>query len=251
MQGSASLSRTKSHLLGTVALLLSLGCESGPGTGTPGELGDGTFEYVCVNRGDAKCSSAESIDDFERVYDFRSKTALPRAVAVGATFGVRYAGTVRSEGQVMLVTVSAASRNDEVTPGVFSLSQPVEAAFIATANDGTAVDFVVVTALEAEELSIWQSQREVTSLNLQVGQRALLTVAPRSATGTLLAGALRYQWVTTRPQAVALGRVTSDTLEDEIMNQGDISILGVSEGNAVVRVRSGNLEAAVRVEVTQ
>ena len=150
----------------------------------------------------------------------------------------------------MLVTVIPASRNDEVSPGVFSLAQPVEAAFIATANDGTAVDFVVVTALEAEELSVWHNQREVTSLVLEVDQRALLTVAPRSATGTLLAGALRYQWVTTNPSVVTLGRLTGDTVESEVINQGDVSILGVSEGSAMVRIRSGNLESTVRVEVT-
>jgi|SRR5690606_4534016 len=264
MMGCTSLFRRKSvdqgfgsfgsgsRILGVAALVLCAGCdgEEGPGTGTPGELGDGTFEYQCQNRGDVKCSAADAVDDFELIHDIRSGLDLPRAVAVGATFGVRYAGTVRSGGQVMLVTVTAASRSDEVSPGVFSLAQPVEAAFIATANDGTAVDFAVVTALEAEELSVWHNQREVTSLVLEVDERADLTVAPRSGTGTLLAGALRYQWVTTDPSVVTLGRLSSDAVESEVRNQGDVSILGVNEGSAVVRIRSGNLESTVRVEVT-
>lgn len=234
---------------GIAIFLQAIACGDSPGEGTPGELGDGTFDYRCANSGDLKCSEADEIDEFELGYDLGSSSALPAAVAVGATFGIRYAGSVRDDGDGVLVTVDAVSAADKRGPNVYAIEQPAEAAFVASDNEGKVVDFAVITALEATEIRVWHDQDELRELRLSVGDSLELTVAPRSDDGTFLAGALPYSWQILDNSVAAIGELNSSVDDDSVRNEGDIEIKGVSVGTTTLRVRSGDLEALVEVEV--
>lgn len=223
--------------------LASVGCGSSPGDGAAGELGQGTFAYECANDGDAHCASRSEIDEFD-ARDLGPEGSLPRAVAVGSTFGLSYAGRVRDDGDRLLVQVTPAYADDELAEEVFSVAQPTDAAFMAMDGDGRVVDFVVVTVLEATELNVWKDERAISSLSLSVGEALTLPVVPQSDDGTLLSGALRYTWTTTDEDIVSLGGA------DEVLNEGEVEIAAEAEGVAQIRVVSGDLLVQIDVEVT-
>lgn len=222
---------------------LLAGCGSSPGSGAAGELGQGTFEYVCVNDGDAKCSMTSNIDEFD-VHDLGSPKALPQGVAVGSIFGLRYAGRVRDDGDELLVQVLAASHDDELSPEIFSIAEPAEAAFLAVDSKGRSIDFVVVPAVEATELSVWSEEVELSDLVLSVGDTAGLTVVPRSSDGDLLAGAIPYLWTSSQGSIFSLNDGST-----EVRNEGDCEITAEGQGEAELRIVSGNLVVRVNVEV--
>jgi hypothetical protein len=232
-----------------MALVTLAGCGDSPGTGTPGELGDGTFEYRCENSGDLKCSETNAVDEFEIGSDMGGSDTLPLAVAVGATFGIRYAGSVRSGGDDVLVTVDSVSAEDRRGPNVYAIQQPLQAAITATDNDGKVVDFAVITALEATELGVWHRQDEVDRLAVDVGDMVELTVAPRGESGTFLAGALPYEWRVLDDSVAGISEIDASSEGQDVNNQGDIELVGLSAGTTTLRVRSRDLEAVVEVEV--
>jgi hypothetical protein len=242
--------RTNGRGIFAAALLsLVVACTDSPGEGTPGELGDGTFDYVCENSGDLKCSETDAVDEFELGADLGRGDALPVAVAVGATFGIRFAGSSRDSGGGVLVTVDSVSVKDRRAPNVYRIEQPAEAAIIATDGDGKVVDFTVITALEATELSLWHDQDEKRRIVLDVGETVALTVAPRSESGIFLAGALPYDFWVSDDEVASIGELGEGAREQEVQNEGDIEVLGMSAGTTTLRVRSGDLEASVELEV--
>ncbi len=236
-------------LFGALLFSLVVACGDSPGEGTPGELGAGTFDYRCENSGDLKCSELDEIDEFQLGYDLGSGDSIPAAVAVGATFGIRYAGSVKDGNDGVLVTVDSVSAADKRGPNAYAIEQPAEAAFVATDGDGKVVDFAVVTALEATELGIWHDQDDVRTLRLDVGETLTLTVAPRSDDGTFLAGALPYEWRVLDGSIAGIGELNQDADDDSLRNEGDVEIRGISSGSTTLRVRSGDLEARIDVEV--
>jgi hypothetical protein len=221
----------------------AVACGSSPGTGTAGELGQGTFEYECVNSGDAHCASRAEIDEFD-ARDLGETDGLPGAVAVGSIFGLKYGGSVRKDGDQLLVRVEPAFADDEISPEIFSVSEPTEAAFVAVDSEGRAVDFSVMQVLEATELTLWNDQRLKSKISLAVGESLKIIVVPRSDSEVLLAGALPYLWTTTEVD------VASFDSDREVLNKGEVEILAEAEGSAEVRVVSGDLGARLVVEVT-
>jgi hypothetical protein len=230
------------RILALGGALACLACGSAPGGGAAGELGQGTFTYECVNDGDAHCASRSEIDEFDG-RDLGDSGSMPRAVAVGSTFGLTYAGRVRDDGDRLLVQVEPAYAEDELAAEVFSVGQPTEAAFLAVDSDGRAVDFVVLTVLEATEINLWRDERTVSTLSLTAGQALTLPVVPQSDDGALLAGALSYTWTTTDESVVSLDGGA------EVLTEGEVEIAGEGEGSAQIRVVSGDLIVRVNVEV--
>lgn len=235
--------------LGALSIGMLVACGDSEEAGALGELGAGTFDYRCENSGDLKCSETNAVDEFELGADLGGGDALPQAVAVGATFGIRYAGSASDDGDAGLVTVDSVSADDKRGPNVYSIEQPAQAAFTATDSEGNVVDFAVLTALEATEIGIWHDQDELRDITIDVGETVRLTVAPRSESGTFLAGALPYDWQVIDDSVAAISELNGDP-EDQVRNEGDVELLGVAEGTTFVRVRSGDLEAVVEVEVT-
>lgn len=236
--------------LGAFSLSMIVACGDSGGGGALGELGAGTFDYRCENSGDLKCSETGAVDEFELGTDLGSGDSLPQAVAVGATFGIRYAGSAGDDDDDF-VTVDSVSADDKRGPNVFAIPQPVEAAITATNSEGDIVDFAVITALEATELGVWHDQEELRDLSIDVGETVELTVAPRSESGTFLGGALPYNWRILDDSVAMIGELGDSARNDEIRNEGDIKLLGVSVGTTILRVRSGDLEAVVEVEVSR
>ena len=240
---------TKRATLGVFSTWMLVACGDSQGAGALGELGAGTFDYRCENSGDLKCSETNAVDEFELGTDLGSGDSLPQAVAVGATFGIRYAGSATDDGNDVVVTVDSVSADDKRGPNVYSIEQPAQAAFTATDSDGNVVDFAVLTALEATELGIWHDQDELRDISLDVGDTIVLTVAPRSESGTFLAGALPYDWQVNDDSVAAISEINGDP-EDRVRNEGDIELVGEAAGTTTLRVRSGDLEAVIEVEVT-
>jgi hypothetical protein len=172
---------------------------------------------------------------------------------VGAQFGLDYGGDLVDGWDEQLVTIRAVVADDELASEVFAIRQPVEATFMAIDNHGDVVDFIAVKALEATSLQIHFDQEEVDDVSINVGETVQMTVVPANGSGlkeTLLAGALPYEWVSYDPGRVTIGRLGEEADEQRVKNQGDIEVLGIKEGTTVVRVRSGDLEKLIEVEVT-
>lgn len=227
--------------------LVTVACGDTPGDGEPGDLGVATFDYVCANDGDVRCSMTGAVNSFDPTLQNPSK--LPAAVAVGSQFGLEYGGTSYSGIDEVLVTVRPVVSDDELASEIFSISQPVEATFLAIDNQGEVIDFTAVEALEATALSVWYDQESIDDLTLQVGEKIAVTVVPEGKGGILLAGALPYAWKSLNSARVTLAKLGDEDGDDEVRNQGDIEILGVKEGSSVVRVRSGYLEKLIEIEV--
>jgi hypothetical protein len=148
-----------------------------------------------------------------------------------------------------LVTVDSVSAEDRRGPNVYAIQQPLQAAITATDNDGKVVDFAVITALEATELGVWHRQDEVDRLAVDVGDMVELTVAPRGESGTFLAGALPYEWRVLDDSVAGISEIDASSEGQDVNNQGDIELVGLSAGTTTLRVRSRDLEAVVEVEV--
>jgi hypothetical protein len=233
----------------TCFALLQTACGDSPGTGTGGELGQGTFKYACALNGDPVCSETEAIDARVRERQLASEGGVPDAVAVGAPFGIEYGGTEREEGDVLFVDVSPASPEDESVRGEFTIEQPAEAAFLARNSDGEVIDFVLVTAFEATQLVLWADEEEVASVELALGESIELTVVPASEDGQFLGGALSYTWSVEDSDVARIGRVDSAADEQRVDNSGDLLLKGLTLGQTTLRVTAGGLGLDVSVEV--
>lgn len=232
------------------SILLATACGSSSGSGSPGELGEGTFRHECVIAGDAVCAAEGAIDQFELTESIGSDNTLPSAVAAGARFGLEYAGTIREGGDEVQVVVKAVSPKDEVSTGIFSVEQPAEASFVATTRSDTVVDFVTVVAREAVGLALWSDEARRNLVVLDRGEVESLAVAPEDEFGQLLGGALPYVWEIADSSVATIRRTAGDAGDDEVRNVGEIHIEGLAEGVTTLRVSSDGVVEEIDVEVT-
>lgn len=234
---------------GTLSVGLLVGCGNSAGSGSPGELGEGSFRHECVIAGDAVCVRAGAIDQFELTASLGTDDTLPNAVAAGSRFGLNYAGTIRERGDEVQVMVAPVSPKDQVSSGLFSISQPAEASFIARTSRETIVDFATIVAREAFALSIWADEARRAAVVLSAGEIETLAVAPEDEFGLLLGGALPYTWEIEDVSVAAIRRVDDSGGDDEVRNVGQIHIEAKESGATRLRVSSRGLVEEIDVEV--
>lgn len=208
-----------------------------------GELGQGTFEYRCALPSDSYCSSSATIDSFKLTRDFGGQTNLPDAVAVGSLFELHYVGQQR------VAYLSAASELDEAGSGIFSVNTPASAAFLAWNNDDDVVDFTLIDARPVASLSVWQNQLAADVVELNQHSSVDVTVTPLDEQGTLLAGALPYEWLSQDTDVVKLSNREDSMPSRQLRNLSDVRFIAENPGVATVSVESGNFQAQVKVVV--
>ncbi len=231
------------------------GCSSSEAVtqGTIGEMGEGVFMYACVDDGDAVCNETAAVDSQAVEVDLGIEGEMPSAVAVGARFDIHYSGSIFGDnGQSLLIDVVPARSDDVHNKGGFIITSPGSYAFLARSPKGIVGDFTQIEAIEASDLDIWKDEQRVTSFEAMVGAEVNLAVVPNDDVGISLAGALPYTWESSDDTVLVLGPVSgvgTPTGGVEI-NDDEIRIVALAEGQVVLTVARGDLTQEVTVTVT-
>ncbi len=242
--GSRPRVRMKKRFLPAAALLLVAACfESTPGAS--GELGNGTFEYGCVDPSDALCGECTAIGCNSTF----AEDALGRTpMALGATFRARYhsrndANSIRSASQERLL----AEGQEE-----FVALKPGWVALLGEAPDGSndlihilieepdAVGVFMRAASAGDETEVRLNLEEV--LQLEVGERVVLVGEPMRGDQTL-GGALGATWT---PDSA-----TSSVNATGFINDNRTTVTATAEGDATVTIEMGDYAATVSIEVVE
>ena len=222
-------------------------------TGTVGDAGYGVFRYACVDEGDAVCAETAAVDSAVTRPDLGVDGQIPRSIAVSGRFDLSYTGAVPEQGGYSLPVEIVPARTDVVhTTGAFSFSSPATVAFLARNPQGITVDFIHVTASTATALTLWSAAAPVVGLALAPpGAETSLGVVPSDADGISLGGALGYEWTSSDEAIVRLSPVgsTDTPIAGLLVQDDEVRVVGMAEGQATVRVALGSLSQEVAVTV--
>lgn len=239
--------------IGLVSVAGATACSGGTvePPGTIGELGEGTFHYICVDEGDAVCNKSGAVDTGKVQADLGIQGQAPEAIAVGARFDLTYSGDTSTDDGDLLLVETKAARQDQVTAtGGFIIEVPGVHAFLARSPKGIIADFLHVEALVAVDLDVWLDEQRVEAVTLKVGEERMIAVVPQDGTGVSLAGALPYEWVVDGA-AVAIDAVDNfgpPTSAFEI-NDDEVRIYGQEEGTATITVARDDVQKQIQVIV--
>ena len=230
---------------------------SDPGDGISGELGVGTFDYQCVIASDAACISDGVVDAFLAKNDLGGQKEPPQAVAVGARFGLNYAGTLITEGPadglegISLIATEAAAPIDEIGTEAFEINEPTTTAFVALSAERRVVDFINMTAASPAELLVWENQASVESLKIEQGEKITLAFTLADESGRLLAGAVESSWQVGDASVLSLSDAQGDrsTDESELKNRVEIQVTGKNVGETQLEVQALDLSRSLNIEV--
>jgi len=209
----SDLNRGAHGLLGFALAALS-------GCGTAGELGQGYFEYQCIDASDPTCGGLDFSPD------------IPTLIAQSARARVAYDPT--SDSTTFEVT-PAAPLLASVQDGAIVFHEPGEIALLAR-RGGKVADFVHVRISVIDHLSVTGGEE----LSLSEGQEAQIRVTPVGPTEQALAGALAYSWVSKDPQiADVIPVIASDKA----------TIEGKAPGSTTITVSVGSVSKDITVSV--
>lgn len=183
-----------------------------------GDLGTGTFSYVCLTPVDVGCSKSSE---------------LP-SVAVGAFFDLSYSSSSTS-----LVPVGVHADLDGIG---YRVNRPSYVAFLAAQRtDSRVEDFVHVSAETPTKLRVFHGTTEADAMTLQVEETAAIYLRASSASSTDLAGMLVGEWTSSDPAVVDFEKD-----DDAVVN-----LVAKSAGTATVTGTFGGLQTqTLVVEVT-
>jgi hypothetical protein len=244
----------------TLLSLATAACSGSGGVnpGTVGELGEGVFNYQCVDDGDAVCNETASVDSQAVETDLGVNGELPTAVAVGARFDVHYFGQITTDdGEILLLDVVPARSEDVHNKGGFIITSPGLFAFLARSPKGVVADFTHLEAMVPTDLDIWKDEVRVSSFELMEGAEANLAVVANDDAGIALAGALPYTWESSDEDLVVVGPAgTTGTPSGGIeINDDEVRIIALAAGEAQLTVSRDDLSKQVTItvipEVTQ
>ena len=230
-------------------------CSSSGGVdpGTIGELGEGIFNYSCVDDGDAVCNETASVDSQAVEIDLGINGEMPTAVAVGARFDIHYSGHVTTDdGETLLLSVVPARSEDVHNKGGFIITSPGLCAFLARSPKGIVADFTHIEAIVPTDLDVWKDELRVTSFELMAGAETNLAVVPNDDVGIALAGALPYAWESSNDSVIVIGPAgTTGTPTSGIeINDDEIRVVAVGAGEAQLTVSRDDLSKQVTITVT-
>jgi len=204
-------------------------CDGQAPPSTIGELGNGRFSYICGGVSDPVC-------EFDNSSDF------PDCIALGGSFALEYMlldtavlGTDSSPVLYIESVNQSFFRGDDN----FEALRTGEAAFVVR-EDEQVVDLLHMTIVEPDSMDIFARDpaTPTDSVQLAVGETEEFRVFPRSFGCASLGGAVP---------------IVAESSDEAIatISEGDIlRIQGQGIGTAVVRVRLGELEEAITVEVS-
>ncbi len=210
---------------------LLLGCKDDSANELAGELGNGTFSYLCEVDSDAQCDVGEDTSDL----------ALTN-IALRGRFGIGYSNTYEG-----FRSASASRLDYDDAAQLWEAIEPGWVAVIALASE-QGDDFAHFRIVEPESLII--SRRESLgsfagslgglSVDLSVQGLITLRVAPVDDQEAVLAGGLTCEWSSNHPEvADIVGDSTDNVVEVEAKQAG----------TAILNVHLGDLTAQTTVEV--
>ena len=212
------------------------GCEPPAENLQQGELGNGTFEYLCEAPSDAQCDEGE-----------QHSAAAFASLVRGGVFGM---GFLDKNGNDANASMEAAGQ-DRVTYDAaldrWTAEKAGIVALVAFVN-GSAADFIHATVVEPTGVLI--SQQDVSghftgsfggvTIDVTLQSDFILRVAPADAQQNVLAGGLGCQW-TSDNEAVA--RITSDSTDNVI------TVHPVAAGSATLQVQLGSVSGQTTITV--
>ncbi len=215
---------TRRHLTGSLAVALGVslaGCSNG-------ELGQGTFTYVCTGDHDDYCGRPIPV-------------AFTEAVAVGATFDLAYEPVSTSGARFLSAATGVRPASPHVAQEISTATQrgmkflvPGEGAFLAHGAHGTVLDFIHLVAEEpaAATIDAWEGYWTNAGLWLSRGQTTTLIAAPVGQDGRRLLGTMTCTWFADDGDLVALSDVDVD-------GACTVSLRALESGTTMVNVTMG------------
>jgi hypothetical protein len=228
------------RFVGLAALgLLSCGC-SYRAPGSAGELDKGVFVYGCSGSGDPACRTSTAFDAWKIPF---GNEYLPRAVAIGAPFGVTYVRDwnpfKNDAGLPTSFTVRPAS-SEPFNTGSFVADQPGAYGLLARSASGITADFTHVEAVAPHDLEIWAEGKKITDLAVYLGQHIHVGVLALGPDGAALGGASNWSWSVDHPGAL-LQNHSSGQAAATAKGDDEIIVAYASSGKATLTVTNGTL----------
>jgi hypothetical protein len=216
-----------------VAAAALAGCGS---LGSPGSLSKGAFAYVCTSNSgttDVGCSSS-----------LLSSRDVPASIAVGTHFDLQYGAVFGSDAPIVTtlapVSPSLLATETALDAGAtgFRFTGPGTVAILAHAADGSVVDFLHVTGVVIDHVSL-QDPLGLSVMPFQVpAGGAMLRAVPQGNTGEQLAGEMAYTWSSSDPTVAT------------VQGGGNgVTILPAGPGKATISVQVLGKQASVDVTV--
>ncbi|MDD9945772.1 MAG: hypothetical protein OXU20_32310 [Myxococcales bacterium] len=162
--------------------------------GLQGELGNGWFEYQCVNDTDTFCS--------DRGTGFRSRRAdFPEFVGVGGRFRMDYEPPLfGSAGQVRTASSERIARRDDH----FIVVSAGHGGLFARERSGQVLDVVHLDCRAVANVGVERDGEVRGSVELALGFAASVRVLPVTSNDEVLAGAFSYSFTVDDPDRLTV-----------------------------------------------
>lgn len=197
----------------------------------PGELGTGTFRYICVGDSDPYCENGFVAETF------------PERFAVGGAFDLDFDPTEFEvlDGEPLPRVIAGSPDSVHSEAMAFSFARPGYAAFLARNTIGEVVDLKHFYGAAVERIAVTAGDsQELAELGLLVGDEIDLRVEPQDSLRSVLAGSLTWEYAIDDP---AVAEVLSTD------NDRDVSIRAVGPGATTLHVIAGGFDQIVSVSV--
>lgn len=226
--------RTHHLLLGLVLAACTDGDET-PNPSGSGELGVGTFTYLCRSDGDFTCSIGQSSAPF------------PQAFVLGGRFGLDYAWKSETDhiNDPLPALQSAAPERLKLTDETFTTLQTGFSAVLAVTGNSEIVDLIHASVRSIAELRLVDaaflpSVPAYIDIKVAVAGSTFVQLVPLDLNDTPLSGALEVAW----------------TLDDETIatiafgqGSGRVRVDGLAPGTANLTATVGELAVTIPLVV--
>jgi hypothetical protein len=197
----------------------------------PGELGAGTFRYICVGDADPYCETGFVAETF------------PERFAVNGLFDLDFdPHEYYPEPEEPLSRVIAGSPDSVLSEAMaFSFLRPGYAAFLARNTTGEVIDLRhFYGAAVARVAVVTGGSQELSRIELEAGQDIDVTVEPQDSLRSVLAGSLTWSYTVDDPSVAEV--LTED-------RDRDVTIRALASGTTTLRIVASGFEQTVEVSV--
>jgi hypothetical protein len=197
----------------------------------PGELGAGTFRYICVGDADPYCASGFVADTF------------PERFAVNGAFDLDFDPHeyYPSPDEPLPRVIAGSPDSVRSEAMAFYFVRPGYAGFLARNAVGEVIDLRHLYGSAVERIAVVTGgSQELSRLELDVGQDIDVTVEPQDALRSVLAGSLTW------------GYTIDDTSVAEVLTTDrdrDVTVRAVAPGETTLRIDAGGFMQEVAVVV--
>jgi hypothetical protein len=226
---------------------MALSSCSSTGDDINGNLGNGTFSYICVNADDPACASTSGGTGETGA----SPTNFPAAVANGAHFKVTYAANNTTQGgNPTLKPVAPEYISELSADGSLTALKPGKDAMVARSSvNGLVFDFTEITISPISSLGVTDQNGEPlpTTLQISVGSTNTLLATALGPRSEKLAGGVDYTWKSSDDTIVHLEEGNPTAHVDLDALKAGSATLTVTQGDPT----QGGMTVTIPVTVTQ